>query len=291
MHLGPYPLVMEPYLAAGVSPRVLVTDEAREQNEALTARLGARLGYDTGITWLNLGERRTLPRLLRALRDGEVVVAFLDGNLGADGFAGTRDRGVDFELPGRTIRLRTGLARLAVRTGVPVHPVCVTWDDAGSPRWRRGETVRPGRGDDPVAITRRLFRWCFDEIASCSEQWTFWSMLKESAACFAESAADRRAVPPALRRDYARAFGICLERSAGSARLRLQPDVAVWPGEVLADPAGDRFFDARGLRDRDLAPLRAGPATLGSLRDHHGEAWVRFHGLRLCLLGLARLGG
>jgi len=23
----------------------------------------------------------------------------------------------------------------------------------------------------------------------------------------------------------------------------------------------------------------------------HGRAWVEFHGLRLCLLGLARLGG
>ena len=60
---------------------------------------------------------------------------------------------------------------------------------------------------------------------------------------------------------------------------------------VLVDLEDDRFYDARGLRDEDLAPLRTGQPTLSDLTEVHGEAWVRFHGLRLCLLGLARLCG
>jgi len=291
MHLGPYALVLEPYLAAGRSPRVLVTDEARRRNEPLTAKMATHLGHGADVTWLNLGDRRTLRRVLRALREDEVVVAYLDGNLGEDGFAGTRDQGLDFELPGRTIRLRTGLARLAVRTGAPIHPVCVYWDDDGQPVWRRGKTVYPERDDDPAELTRRLFTWCFDEIVARPEQWTFWAMLKESAACFATAATDGVTVPPALRRDYARAFGICLARSPQTARLRLERAVAVWPGEVLVDLEDDRFYDARGLQDEDLAPLRTGQPTLADLTEVHGEAWVRFHGLRLCLLGLARLCG
>jgi len=73
--------------------------------------------------------------------------------------------------------------------------------------------------------------------------------------------------------------------------LILEKDVEVWPGDVLADLSEDRFYTAAGMQDTDLDPLRSGHPTLAELNDFHGEAWVRFHGLRLCLLGMARLGG
>jgi hypothetical protein len=291
MHLGPYALLLEPYLAAGIPLRVLVTEEARRRNEPLVGQMSDHLRHPVRVAWLELGDRRTLRRMLRALREGAPVLAFLDGNLGADGFAGTREHGLDFELPGRTIRVRTGLARLALRTETSVHPVCVHWDDTRRPVWKRAESVRPRRGDAAADLTRRLFGWCFDEIVARPEQWTFWAMLKESAACFATAAVDGATVPPGLRRDYAHAFRICLDRSPDTARLRLERAVAVWPGEVLVDLEDDRFYDARGLRDDDLEPLRAGRPTLAELTEIHGEAWVRFHGLRLCLLGVTRLCG
>ncbi len=71
----------------------------------------------------------------------------------------------------------------------------------------------------------------------------------------------------------------------------LESAVEVWPGDVLADLTQDRFFPAQGLTEADLDTLRQGHPTLDSLTETHGLEWVRFHGLRLCLLGLARLGG
>ncbi len=291
MHLGPYALVPEPLLAMGRTLRVLVTPEARRKNEDQATRMGARLGHGADIRWLPLGDRGTLREVLRALRDGEPVLAYVDGNLGEDGFAGTRDQGLDFELPGRTIRVRTGLARLAARVGCPIHPVSVHWDEDGRPVWVRGATLRPKRGDDPGEVTRQIFDWVFGEIRAYPEQWTFWAMLKESAACFATTALDDAAVPPHLRGDYARAFRICFDRSPATARLHLQREVAVWPGDVLVDLHSDRFFDAGGLRDADLTSLRAGRPSLAELAAEHGESWVTYHALRLCLLGLARLDG
>ena len=94
-----------------------------------------------------------------------------------------------------------------------------------------------------------------------------------------------------MRGDCEKSFGICLDHAPGTVRLILEKDVEVWPGDVLADLTEDRFYPAAGLRDRDLDLLREDHPTLAELNAHHGEAWVRFHGLRLCLLGMARLGG
>ena len=94
-----------------------------------------------------------------------------------------------------------------------------------------------------------------------------------------------------MRHDFQQAYDICLERSPETVKLILEKKVEVWPGDVLADLTEDRFYPAAGLRDEDLEPLREGRPTLAALNAYHGQAWVRFHGLRLCLLGMARLGG
>jgi hypothetical protein len=291
LHLGPYALVLEMLLQAGLSPLVLVSEAARRANEDRTHRLAERLGYTARVHWLPVEERRSLPRLLRALRDGQPVVAYLDGNLGRDGYDGTRDRGLRYRLPGRTIRVRSGLARLAVRAGAPVHQVSVYWGAAGLPVWERGPTRRPRRDDDPAALSRRLHDWCFGQVLARPEQWSFWGMLRQAAACFGRTSLEGEPVSAGLRRDYERAFRTCLEHTPHTARLLLEHTVEVWPGDVLADLTCDRFYPAAGLADGDLDPLRGGRPTLAELSAHHGAAWVGFHGLRLCLLGMARLGG
>ncbi len=94
-----------------------------------------------------------------------------------------------------------------------------------------------------------------------------------------------------MREDFRRAYDACLERSPETVRLLLEKEVEVWPGDVLADLTEDRFYPAAGMADDDLESLRGGTPTLAELTVQHGQAWVRFHGLRLCLLGMARLGG
>jgi hypothetical protein len=98
-------------------------------------------------------------------------------------------------------------------------------------------------------------------------------------------------VPEILRADFQRSFLICLDRTPATARLVLQRQAEVWPGGVLADLSEDLFYPAAGLQDSDLDILRREKPTLEHLCREHGRAWVEFHGLRLCLLGLARLGG
>ena len=98
-------------------------------------------------------------------------------------------------------------------------------------------------------------------------------------------------MPEGLRSDFQRSYAACLERSPDTVRLILEKAVEVWPGDVLADLSEDRFYPAAGLSDQDLEPLRRDHPTLAELIAYHGESWVRFHGLRLCLLGMARLGG
>ncbi len=292
LHQGPYHLVPEIFLAAGLAPLVLASPEARARNQERSDAMAGHLGYRHRVVWLDVTERADLRRFLAAVRDpGQPVIAYMDGNLGSGGYAGTRDRGLPYRLPGRDLRVRTGLARLAVRLGCPLHPVAVWWDDAGMPEWSRAAVLRPRRGDDPEALAVRLWDWCFSEIMSRPEQWRLWTMLKESSACFAGEGGDTVMVPEGLRRDYTRAFLTCLERAPRTVRLCLEREIEVWPGDVLVDLEGDRFFPAAGLQEEDLELLRSGRPTLEELSAHHGPVWVGFHGLRLCLLGLARLGG
>ncbi len=292
MAQGPYQLLLEIFLDQGRDPLVLATPEARALNAERADTLAARLGAAGRIGWLDAADRGDLRRLVAEVARGRrPVIVYLDGNLGAGGYTATRDRGLLYRLPGRDLRVRAGLARLAVRLGRPLHPVAVHWDRDGLPAWTRGPVLRPGRRDDPARLARTLWDWCFSEIMAHPEQWRMWPMLKESWACFADGRADALAVPAGLRRDYIRAFAACLVRRRSTVRLCLEGAVEVWPGGVLVDLEGDRFFDADGLEEADLDLLRTGRPTLGVLAAARGEDWVLRHGVRLCLLGLARLGG
>ncbi len=291
LHLGPYSLVLEPYLAAGRPLHVLVNRAAMERLKPVADGLGDLLGHRSSVAWHPVDDPGCARELLRALRADEPLLAFIDGNQGRDGLTGTRRDGLPFQLPGRRIRVRTGLARFAARTGCAVHPVCVRWGDRPDQlEWRLQPTQRWTRHDDPQAIARHLYSWVFHEVAAAPGQWSYWSMLGGAAECFVDDPA-HQAVPPALRRDYGRAFAIALARSADTVRLEVETQLAIWPGDLLADLGHDAFYDAGGLTPADLDLLQDGAPTLSELVTARGAAWVSRHGLRLCLLGLARLTG
>ncbi len=291
MHLGPYQLLAEPYLAAGLEPAILLNRKAMESFRPGTKAFLKRLGHRTPIEWIPVGHKSFVPKLVRAIRSGRPVLVYLDGNSGDKGMEETRTRGLKYRLPGREIRVRTGLARLVCRLGCPVHRVSLHWTDHWDLVWRRDPTLTWGQRDHPDLVTRVLFDWCFGRIMARPEQWQYWAMLRESSSCFGSTGLDEVRVPAGLRNDYQQAYAICLERSPETVRMILEKKVEVWPGDVLADLTEDRFYRAAGLRDEDLEPLRRGQPTLAALNAYHGQAWVRFHGLRLCLLGMARLGG
>jgi hypothetical protein len=291
LHQGPYQLMAEPFVCRGLDPALLLNRQAMESFKVGTDAVLRKLGYARGIEWIPVDDGPFLKKALRVLREGRPLLVYLDGNTGAQGMDGTRARGLRYRLPGRDIRVRTGLARLAVRMGVPVHRVALAWKNDGEISWERDATLRWTKRDDPDRAARTLYDWCFSHIMRRPEQWQYWGMLKKSSACFTTTGFEDDRVPTGLRDDFKRAFTSCLDSSPRTVRLILEKSVAVWPGEVLADLSEDRFYPSAGLRDEDLEPLRDGHPTLGELIEFHGEEWVRFHGLRLCLLGMARLGG
>ncbi len=291
LHQGPYQLLAEPYLAAGLDPVIILNEEARLSFQTQAENLLGRLGYSGHIQWASLGERGFVRIIIRALRNRQPVLVYLDGNTGADGMVATRDQGMRYDLPGRSIRVRTGLARLACRLECPVHRVALAWGDDGELVWEHEPTMSWTPNDDPQTVTRFLYDWCFTQIMRRPQQWRYWAMLRSSSACFRTAALEPAGVPVGLREDFQRAFRTCMERSPTTVRLVLESEAEVWGNDILADLSRDRFYPAVGLRDNDLELLRQGQPTLAELQAHHGRAWVDFHGLRLCLLGMARLGG
>jgi len=290
LHQGPYQLLAEPWLAAGHDPVLLISAAAEAEFATASRRMSRHLKHKGKLTFLPVGPQGFVKQAVRAVRDGRPVLVYLDGNNGERGMARTREQGLRYQLPGREIRVRTGLARLACRLEAPVHPTCLRWEQ-GAVVWARESTLTPSRDDDPAAFARVMFDWLFSQVMQQPEQWHHWSMLKESSACFATAGLDEPKVPQGLRDDFRRAFEACLERSPATVKLILEKEVEVWPGDVLADLSEDRFYPAAGMGDGDLDSLREGEPTLAALIAQHGHAWVRFHGLRLCLLGMARLGG
>jgi hypothetical protein len=291
MHLGPFQLVLEPFVAAGLRLHVLLNADAAGRLRPVAERLSDALRHRGTVVWHDAEDPSCGRRLLRALRDDEPILAFADGNQGRDGLAGTRRHGVAYQLPGREIRVRTGLARFACRTGCAVHPVSVRWSDAGrTVAWRWQPTQRWTRRDDPVAVTRGLFDWVFGEVTAAPSQWSYWPMLGEVAGCFVPLD-DGDSVPQGLRDDYHRAFTIALDRAADTVVVELASGLEVWPGELLVDTSRDRFHAAEGLEPADLLLLGPEAPTLAVLVAARGRDWVASHVLRLCLLGLARLRG
>lgn len=287
LHMGPYGLLPALYLAAGVTPSVVLDDAALERIRPDVERRRRQLGLSGEIRWITTDRPLFAGRMLRDLRGGAPVVVFLDGNGGAGGLRATRDQGMPYRLPGRTIRVRTGLGRLIRRLDCPVHAVSVRWRDDGGLAWR---CVRPGTWDRRATarqITRQLYDWLFDEVARSPEQWGFWPMLARTSECFTQAALEGGDGPDAL--DQRRARFAAASGRAAVVRTRLAAGVEVWEPDILADLERQRFWTADGLRDDDLAPLRRAEPTLEELASRHGFAWVDHHLRRLHLLGLVEL--
>ncbi len=291
MHVGPYQVLPEPFLAAGASPAVLLDRAAHRQLAGRADAAVRRLGLRGAVEWVTIESPLFARRLLASLRRGRPVIAFLDGNSGLGGTERTRRDGLDFELPGRRIRIRNGLGRLAGRVGCPVHGLLVRWGGRGGIRWDRGPSWRWERRDDPDDIARALYEWGFGEVAATPAQWSYWGVLRESYACFGEGKLAEPDLPPEVRADLARALRICLDRAPGVVRVELTREVEAWPGDVLADLTGERFFPAAGLSPEHLAALAGRAPSLRELERRFGRPWVEFQVLRLCLLDLVRLRG
>ena len=288
MHMGPYALLPAIFLMSGITPAVVLDRAALDRIRPTADAQRRRLALDGNVEWIATDGDTFVTRMLRALRNGRPVLVYLDGNRGAGGMEATRDHGLPFGLPGRTIRLRTGLGRLIDRIGCPVHCVNVRWKRDGRLEWRAVDIGPLEAETGAVEITRRLYDWLFGEVLETPEQWSFWEMLGEASDCFAR---DRLGDPDRERlRDRSAAFTRALETGAATTRVALKKTVEVWEGDLLVDLAGQNFYSAEGMSDASLDLLRWGrEPTLQAMIADCGERWVRRHLLRLHLLDLLDL--
>ena len=288
LHLGPYSLAPVPWLLAGCDVRVLVNRQSHQEIAPIYEVMQRRLGLPGRIHWTPITGRSFAVSLARTLRRGGLVLAYLDGNDGYGGLTTTLTEGLRFALPGRDIRVRTGLARLAIRLGCAVHGVVTLWDDSDDLTWCRGPSWNWGAATDPDRATHEIFTWGFDQIRQRPEQWRCWSIL------------------PSVYDALGRADGPAPEAAAGSKATRSTttatppPDDArriswckpatLWPGDLLEDVSGHCFYDAAGLTADQLAALQAVPApTVADLTATFGADFIALHVRRLLALGFLDL--
>ncbi len=287
LHMGPYTLTPALLLMAGERPAVLLDAEAYAAVRPRAEEQRRRLGLQGDIEWIVVDRPLFVKDLLRALRDGRPVVIYLDGNRGLGGTEATRDHGLPYSLPGRTIRLRNGLGRLIGRLGCPVHGVVARWRDDGTLDWELEELGPWNAGTPAAAVTRALYDWLFAQVIRSPEQWTYWGMLAASSDCFATQNLQVDDAREHARRNAA--FLEALVQRPEAVRFVLTSRIEIWDPGVLADRDRDAFYDAEGLTDAALDLLRGRRPTLAELNDDCGRRWVGFHARRLFLLGLAEL--
>lgn len=280
LHLGPYSLAPVPWLVAGHDVHVLVNRGSLAEIKPVYEALQQALSLPGQVIWVPIEGTGFALRLWRALRRGQAVFAFLDGNDGLDGCEGTLRQGIVHHLPGRDIRVRTGLARLALGLRCPVHSLFTVWDEKGDFSWQRGPTWRWPRNTEPAVATRELFDWGFGVIRRHPAQWRAWNMLTGVYESFRADATE-----PACQVDFAVPQAV-LAAENRSLPLVWQREARIWPGDMIADVAGACFYAAEGLRGEEVADLAGRKHfSVAELVDWRGLAWVTRHLPRLVALG------
>ncbi len=278
LHLGPYSLAPVPWLVAGHDVHVLVNRSSLAEILPVYETLQAGLELPGKVVWVPIEGKSFALRLLRALRRKQPVFAFLDGNDGLDGCEGTLRDGVVHKLPGRDIRVRTGLARLAMSLRCPVHSLLTVWDDKGGFGWHRGPSWQWPQGTTAVAATKELFDWGFEVITRHPAQWRAWNMLtgvydgfgEDDHRCEPEFADPRDVTAPENRR-----LSLIWRRQA-----------TIWPGDMLEDVTGNCFYAAGGLQPGDLDYLQHQPLfSPATVARRFGDNWLQTHLPRLVALG------
>jgi len=111
MHIGPSQFLPEPLLYTGIGGTILLNHQAEKKLRPEAEKLSSLLCHRGKLDWVSVESPGFIRRLIRNLTNGQPVIVFLDGNTGVGGIKATRERGVDYQLPGRQIRVRGGLGR------------------------------------------------------------------------------------------------------------------------------------------------------------------------------------
>lgn len=281
MHIGPYAFIPGLHMMLGAKPVVLANRQAKNEIDSGIKSLRSLPGLDGEMQWITTDEKNFTLKIVRQLKRNNPVIVYLDGNSGNGGITETREKGVSLELPGRTIRVRDGIARLVARMELPVHGVVARWREDNSIEWSVGFSQKWDRDTAPETIARTIYGWGFNEAIKTPEQWTLPSIINHSSDCFRS---EKLIEDSSLEQKY-QLFQQLLKNS--KTKVLLKPGVKLWEPDILADLPSQKFYAAEGLSDTALSLLKVpGGVSVNSLYDLFGAKWVSFHGTRLYMLGL-----
>jgi len=281
MHIGPYAFVPGLHMLLGAKPVVLANRQAKKEIEPGIKMLRSLPGLDGEMQWITTDEKNFTLKIARQLRRNNPLIVYLDGNSGTGGTTETRETGVLLELPGRAIRVRGGIARLAARMEVPVHGVVARWREDNSIKWDIGFSHKWDRYDSTETVARKIYGWGFNEAIKTPEQWTLPAIINHSSECFRS---EKLIEDIGLEQKY-QLFQQHLKNRR--AKVLLKPGVKIWGSGILADLSRQKFYSAEGLSDAALNLLKVpGGVSVSSMYDLFGSKWISFHGARLYMLGL-----
>ncbi|SFN51523.1 LpxL/LpxP family acyltransferase [Dokdonella immobilis] len=133
------------------------------------------------MSLLEVEDSRVGRKLVAGVRQGRLGLIYVDGNMGPDGHL-VEEGAVRVDFLGRRIRVKAGIARLALGLALPIVPLFATGHDDAVVVRLNPVIMRPPRtgataGPPPVAaiasIMQSLYEQLGDEVLRAPQQWEF----------------------------------------------------------------------------------------------------------------------
>ena len=177
LHLGAYFYVISEVADLGGPVRAFSTASMAALWGPGGDALAARRNVDLAL--IDPEQPSGILRALRDLKRGASIVAYLDGQFGADGIA-SREHGADVPFLSRHVRTRFGPAFLSHRAQVPIVLAAVTREGLSRRVIEFSDPIPPPRDVTVEALAAHmaaLFAWFEPHVRRHPDQWSSWFSL------------------------------------------------------------------------------------------------------------------
>lgn len=122
-HLSSYRLNMLYLLQNGLPITLVASKDVIKEQSSIIKRSYASVSSQTTHNIIDANHPNSIKSMLRELRDGRSIFAFIDGNTGVDGMSTSNKHLMRVPLLESHIMVRTGLAHLSKIANVPIVPM------------------------------------------------------------------------------------------------------------------------------------------------------------------------
>ncbi len=181
-HLGSYRKVVLFLASLGYDFTLLVDqgvyDNQKAETEGLVAAANARYGVKSDFQVLNAEEFGSAMTLVKHIREGKSILAYIDGNRGSGGTPKDESQVLKIGFMQREIYVRQGLAYISHITGCPIAPVISyrkTLDDITLHFYPRiAPDATQGKKVYCLQTTEKLYQYLETHLKQYPMQWEGW---------------------------------------------------------------------------------------------------------------------